>query len=586
MSDGPGGSRLRELLPLIAPYRLRVAAGVGCVLLSAALGLAAPLLIGQAVDAFVEEFSSSAAYRYALLLVAATVVQGIFTFAQRLILVTVSRDVENDLRNRYFARLESLPPGYYQRRRVGDLMARGTNDMQAVRMLCGPAIMYASNTVFTSIGALVFMGRIHLPLTLVALSTLPLLAVATRVVGQRIHVLFESVQEQFSALSTRVQESLAGAQVVRAYTREEAEVAAFVEVNREYVERNRRLIRWNSAFRPLLQVLVGFGFVGVLWYGGWLVAGGRLTVGDFVSFNFFLSRLVWPMIAVGWVINLIQRGSASLNRILEVIDTEPEIRDLPGARRPSAARGALEVEGLTFRYPGAERPALREIDLAVAPGRTLAVVGGTGSGKSTLLALLPRLLDPPPGTVRLDGRDVRLWPLADLRGSLGMVAQEPFLFSTTIRDNIALGRDDAGEAEIAEAAVLAGLDRDLERLPDGLDTLVGERGVTLSGGQKQRVALARALLRRPRLLLLDDALSAVDTETEERILGHLRGVFAERSVILVSHRVSTVRDADEIVVLDDGRLVERGRHEELVAAGGIYADLERRQRLEEELEAV
>ncbi len=464
-------------------------------------------------------------------------------------------------------------------------MARATNDLQAVRMICGPAIMYSANTLFTAVGALFFMARIHLGLSLVSLCALPLVVVVMRLFGQRIHLLFQQVQSRFSSLSTRVQENLAGARVVRAYAVETEEKRRFEGLNREYVERNRQLARWSSAFHPLLQVLIGVGFVAVLWYGGSLVARDAITVGELVAFNFFLGKLIWPMIAIGWVINLVQRGLASLGRILEILDTEAEIRDAPGAVAPAELRGEVRCRALEFAYQPGE-PVLRDIDLDVPAGSTLAVVGRTGSGKSTLLSLVPRLLEPPPGTVLVDGIDVGRIRLAALRGAIGVVPQESILFSLTVAENIAFGRPEASRAEVLEAARVAGLEEDLEQLPRGLDTLVGERGVTLSGGQRQRVALARAVLRRPRLLLLDDCLSAVDTRTEETILGNLAAVFEGRTVFLVAHRVSTVRRADQIVVLDGGRIAERGDHQSLLAAGGAYAELARLQELEEELAAV
>ncbi len=578
--------RLKHLFPYFRRYPFKLVSGILSIAFSVAIGLAAPLLVGGAIDAARHQASAGTLFRYGLALVGVTLTQGIFMFAQRMILVTLSRDIEFDLRNDYFSHLERLPLSFYQRSYTGDLMARATNDLQAVRMLCGPAIMYSSNTVFTAIGALFFMVRINGRLTLLALATMPLVALATQVFGSKIHVLFERVQAQFSALSTKVQEHLSGVRVVRVYAQEAPEVEDFRAINGEYVERNRRLIRWTAAFRPMLQVLVGLGFVAVLWYGGTLAARGTISIGQFVTFNFFLSKLIWPMIAIGWVINLVQRGSASLGRILNVLEEEEASVAMEPALAGYRPRGAVAFRRLTFRYASDLPDVLSDIDFEIDAGTTVALVGRTGAGKSTMLSLIPRLMEPEPGELLLDGHDVRQIPLADLRRSIAMVPQETFLFSTTVAENIALGAPEAERPAIAKAARLAGLDVDLSGFPKGLDTLVGERGITLSGGQKQRVALARALLREPNILLLDDCLSAVDTQTEERILSNLRAVFPGRTVFLVSHRVSTVQGADLILVLDHGEIVERGSHGELLVHGGIYADLARRQELEEELAAV
>lgn len=586
----PEGSlrQLARLLPYLGRHRGRVAIGIAAILVSAGLGLVAPALLGRAVDALrtIGDELGHAIARYAVLLVGVTALQGVANFLQRRLLVAVSRDVEADLRDRLFTHLERLEPAFFHDVPTGDLMARSASDIGAVRMVCGPAIMYSVNTVATAAGAFAGMLWIDPPLALIAVACLPLVAGTTQLFGARIHRLYEIVQRRLAGLSSRAQENLAGVRVVRAFAQEEAEQRAFERVSRDYVEANLRLARWQTAFHPLLQLLVGLGFAAVLGIGGSRVLAGRITLGELVTFHFFLAKLVWPMIAVGWVVNLLQRGAASFARLTAILDRAPAIADRPGATAPAAIRGRITARSLSFRYRPELPEALRDLEFEIPAGSTAGIVGRTGSGKSTLLALLARLHDPPPGALFVDGHDVRDLPLAALRGALAMVPQESFLFSATVAENIAIGRSGASREEIAAAAAAAGLEADLAGFPRGLDTTVGERGLTLSGGQKQRVALARALLRGAPILLLDDALSAVDAATEARILSELAGHGAGRTVLVVAHRLSTVAAADLILVLDRGRIVERGSHAELTAAGGVYAELDRLQRLEDELEQV
>jgi ATP-binding cassette subfamily B protein len=480
-------------------------------------------------------------------------------------------------------------------------MSRATNDLNAVRTMIGPALMYSASTVLVFAVAIALMWSIDGRLTLIALLPLPLVSISVKYFGSAIHKRFEAIQAQLSDLSAVVQETLAGVRVVRAYNQEPYETERFRAANQEYVRRNRVLIRLQGMFYPSLTLFLGLGSLLVLWVGSREVIRGRITIGEFVAFNSYLVMLSWPMIAFGWVTNMLQRGMASWKRMLEVLDATPSIDDrhVTAAGRAAALAGAIEVRDLVFTYPGADRPVLDHVSLRIEAGQTVAFVGSTGSGKSTLINLLPRLHEPPAGTVFLDGIDVRTIPLATLRGAIGFVPQEPFLFSDTIAENIAFGVQFAPQGihggglpdpvdldrRMQEAAGIARLDKDIESFPQGYQTAVGERGITLSGGQKQRTALARALMVDPRVLILDDALSAVDTYTEEEILSRLRGVMRQRTSIIVAHRISTVRDADMIFVLERGRIAERGRHDELVAHGGLYATLYKRQLLEEELAA-
>jgi ATP-binding cassette, subfamily B, multidrug efflux pump len=585
------GSPFRRLLPFVLKYRRDFLLGLACVVVTTSIQLLSPWVLKLAIDDLNAGVTRQKLLVYAALLLGIACAAAVFRFLMRRILIGASRHIEYDVRNAFFARLQQMPLGYYQARRTGDLMSRATNDLNAVRTMIGPAIMYSSSTVLVFLVAIVLMLSIDPWLTMIALLPLPLVSISVNYFGNAIHTRFEAIQGQLADLSAVVQESLSGVRVVRAYAQEPHEIARFQKANEEYVRRNRVLIRLQGMFYPSMTLFLGFGSVLVLWLGSREVIRHRISLGEFVAFNAYLVMLSWPMIAFGWVTNMLQRGMASWKRMLEVLDAVPEISDatVTDAGRAAPLRGQIEIRNLVFTYPGSDRPVLDRVSLRIEEGQTAAFVGATGSGKSTLITLLPRLHEPPPGAVFLDGVDVREIPLARLRGTIGFVPQEPFLFSDTIAENIAYGMElpegEGRDQRIRTAAAVSRLDKDVETFPKGYATVVGERGITLSGGQKQRTALARALMVDPRVLILDDSLSAVDTYTEEEILSRLRTIIRERTSIIVSHRVSTVRDADQIFVLDAGRIVERGRHDDLVARGGLYADMYRKQLLEEELQA-
>ncbi len=582
------GKNLKPLWPYFKKYRAALFWGAITVLFNNVFWVISPQIIQRAVDDLNHYgVTRQKIAMFSLLLIVAALCKGVFQFLTRWLVIGVSREIEYDLRNDMFRHLESLSYSHYQKNRTGDIMARATNDLNAVRMLLGPAIMYTANTlVFTAL-ALVFMWRISPRLTLYAFAPLPLASIVVQYFGRRIHERFEKIQAQFSNISARAQENFSGARLIRAYAQEEAEITLFEKANQEYVTRSLPLARLTGMLWPTLEMLLGFAVVMVLWVGGRQALLGQMTLGQFVAFNTYIVMLTWPIIALGWVINLFQRGTASMGRINEILVTQPEITDAAAAadlQDVKVLHGKIEFRHLNFSYDGV--PVLKDVNLTVPAGSSLAIVGPTGSGKTTLVSLLPRIYDAPAGSLLIDGRSVREYPLETLRRNIGFVPQETFLFSDTVRENVAFGVENASDDQIRSAAEAANIAADIEGFPDQYGTLVGERGITLSGGQKQRTAIARAIVRDPRILVLDDALSSVDTYTEEKILNHLRQVMRGRTTIFISHRVSTVRNADRIAVLHEGRVVELGTHAELLERNGYYTDLYNKQLLEEELARV
>jgi ATP-binding cassette subfamily B protein len=573
-----------KLRPYFWRYRRGLSLGFGALILKDLFAAGQPLVIGIAIDRLMKSFELRTLLLFAGLLILLSAIKGLFQYWMRVIIIGISRDIEYDLRNDLFGHLVGLSGDFFNRYRTGDIMARATNDLNAVRMMLGPGVMYWTETVLTMALAVTVMLWVDWPLALIGLAPAPVVSFVVVIFGRVIHERFEKIQSMFSDISSRVQENLAGVRVIRAYTQEQHQIDTFEHLNRAFIRENVRLARTQGMFMPTLQAMIGMAFLCVLWAGGARLLAGEISIGNFVMFNTYMGMLVWPMIALGWVVNLTQRGTASLSRIDELMRQQPSITSPVRPRKLESPRGEIEFRDVEVEFDG--RKALAGASLRIRAGSTVAIVGHTGSGKTTLVNLIPRMLDPTSGSVLLDGHDLREYSPQDIRRQIGFVPQETFLFSASLGENIAFGSPGAGPEDIQRAAEIAGLAADVTGFPNGFDTVVGERGITLSGGQKQRTAIARAILRDPRILILDDALSSVDTLTEERILTALQAIMAGRTTILISHRVSTVRNADRIFVIEDGRVAEQGTHAELIVRGGYYSDLYQKQLLEEELEAI
>ena len=583
---------LLRLLPYIIRYKTTLLWGVVTVVVSNLFTVVTPLLVGRAIDSIKDGLTNRTLQASdlaldALLIVAFTAVAGVMTFLTRQTIIVTSRKIEFDLRNDFLAHIQKLSLSYFQNTPTGDLMAHATNDIGAVRNVLGPGIMYPVDTMMTLVMVLTLMMVKDWSLALLALLPLPLVSIAVYRLGKIIHKKFEERQHQYSLLTTRAQENLSGIRVVKSYVREEYETGLFENLSLDYLKKNLVLAKAQSVMWPLMFLLVGMSLVIVLYVGGIQVIEHKITIGTLTAFLAYLSMLIWPMIAVGWVTNIVQQGAASMERLGKIFDTKPDITDSVTAKQDiERLAGAIEFRNVSFTYAGAMQPTLRNINLTVAPGMTLAIVGYTGCGKTTLVNLLPRLYDVTEGELLIDGVNIKEIPVRVLRRNIGYVLQETFLFSESILENISYGTDGTSRERIHEAAEISQLGKDVSEFPQQFDTMLGERGITLSGGQKQRTSIARAVLRQPGILILDDALSAVDTFTEEEVLRRLHRVMENRTSIIISHRISTVKNADLIIVLDKGAIVERGTHDELVAHGGIYASLHEKQLLEQQLESL
>jgi len=576
--------KIRPLFPYLKRYWKNLAWGGVAVIAYNVVRIILPLIVGHAIDDMKHGVTTQLIVHHALRLLLVAALSAVFLYITRQVIIGASREIEYDLRNDLFANLERQAMSFYHTHRTGDIMARTTNDLNAVRQLLGPAIMYSANCLVFTAAALPFMIHISPKLTLWAVGPLPIASVLVQSFGHRIHRRFERIQAMFSDISAKAQENFSGARLIRAFAQEDAEIEAFEKANLEYIGRSMHLVRLMAMLWPSLELVLGLGLMITLLVGGHEVVQHRISVGDFAAFNVYMVQLIWPMIAIGWVVNLFQRGTASVVRIDELLKQQPAIVDAPNLPpQPAVIRGDIDFQNLSFTYPTGGPEVLHKINLSIPAGTSLAIVGPTGSGKSTLVSLVPRLHDAPEGAVLIDGIPIRQHSLEQLRRNIGFVPQETFLFSDTIAQNIAFGRPDVTSEQIVEAARVAHIANEILEFPRGFETTVGERGITLSGGQKQRTAIARAVLRDPRILILDDALASVDTYTEEQILTGLRTVMEGRTTLLISHRISTARNADQIAVLVGGRIVELGTHDDLVARNGYYTALAEKQQLEEEL---
>ncbi len=576
---------LYRLKPYFRRHRRLLIAGFAAILFSNVFEVLVPLIIRDAIDGLQEEASMRQFFEYGAMVVIATALSGLFSYFTRQTIIVASRKIEHELRNDFYAHLQKLSIPFYHNTTTGDLMAHTTNDINQVRNFLGPGIMYSTSTLIGFIIILGIMLSINSTLTVLALLPLPIISIVVFYIGRIVHKKTIGIQEQFSNITSRAQENLSGIRVIKAFTREDFEIDEFKNLSKEYYRRNMGLIRVQSLTRPLLYLLVGISLIVVLWYGGNSVIDGRMTIGDVTAMMIYLGMLIWPMIAFGWVFNIIQRAAASMGRLNKIFDIEPEIKDGPDTDYSiTDLQGHISIKNVTFSYQKDTEPVLKNINLDIPEGKTIGIIGFTGAGKSTLVSLIPRLYDIDRGEILIDGHPIKKIPLATLRSHIGYVPQETFLFSESIRENIAFGKDGMETHLVERVADIAHLSGDVEDFPQKFDTVIGERGITLSGGQKQRASLARALARDPKILILDDAFSAVDTYTEESILSRLRDEMRERTTILISHRISTVKMADEVIVLDNGSIVERGTHDELVQQGGIYANLHQKQLLEKELD--